>query len=413
MRLFTNSLEAVFVSRPNRFVITAKSGEKLIRAHCPNPGRLEEILHPGRTLIFEEAGVQPASPAPPPALSNVRSSSIVPKPEGAARKTAYTLVGVHYKGKVIPLYSGRANHAARELIIPRLFPWADTVVPEYRAGSSRFDFFLTGSGRSALVEVKACTLVEHGVAMFPDAPSLRGKRHIEELAVLGGGGNGAGSGHVLFVVMHEDAHSFVPNIHTDPAFAASLAELCCKIGIHAASLSCSASGEASLVNCSIPVDLGPAALARRNAGVYFLLIELSGDRTITAGALPAAHFSAGFYVYAGSARKNLQQRLQRHTRKRKKLHWHIDYLLAEAASVKGYPILSAGDLECRLAADIGGFAEYDVSGFGSSDCSCPSHLFYFSSNPMDREEFTDLLCRYRHIDGLEGYRDAEAKAAGR
>lgn len=377
MKLFRNDIEARFIDRPNRFVLVAEAGGSLLRAHCPNPGRLEEILHPGRTLIFE-------------------------RQNDPRRKTEYTLVGARYKGKIIPLYSSRANNAARVLALPILFPEAEEIVPEYRIGSSRFDFLIRSKGRRMVVEVKACTLCEYGRAMFPDAPSLRARRHVEELAALSGKTDAAGgsSGHVVFMVMHEDARSFTPNIHTDPDFAVTLASAAEKIGIYALSLHCRADGNAEIVNPALPIDMAPVDLALKDSGIYFLLITLSEDRELKAGALPLLQFKKGFYLYAGSAKKNLRRRTARHLRKRKKYHWHIDYLTGIASAVRAYPIFSCGSLECRLAADIEKISDDQVPGFGCSDCGCGSHLFYFAHNPMKREDFTDLLFRYRHIEGL-------------
>jgi len=372
MKLFTNSLEASFVERPNRFVVTAETENGIVRAHCPNPGRLEELLHPGREIILERTA-------------------------GEKRKTSYTLVAAHYKGKIIPLYSTKANQIARELIIPGLFPDFIEIIPEYSIGSSRFDFFVRTRDKKFLIEVKACTLVEHGIAMFPDAPSSRARRHLTELAEHRSGDL---SGHVLFIIMNEDAQCFVPNLHTDPKFALELERIQRKIGIHAVSVSADTDGSIRIINHNVPIDFSPVELVRENRGVYIVLGQLLGDTVIEPGALGEVLFKKGFYVYVGSALKNLMQRTARHKRKRKKIHWHIDYFLNKASLIKTYPIFSYDPLECSLAFDIKQIAEGEVPNFGSSDCSCSSHFFYFPENPMMRIDFTDILFTYRHVKGM-------------
>ena len=382
MKLFRNDLEGVFLSRPNRFVIEAETPRGIIRAHCPNPGRMQELLLPGTPLIFEDSRREHL----PPSAAPVR----VP------RKTRYSLAACRYKDKIIPLNSSRANAAAEALIIPHLFPEAEEVRREVTLGPSRFDFLVTGGTRRHLVEVKACTLCEHGAAMFPDAPTIRGTRHVLELA------GSAAEGfvpHIIIVIFHRDARLFVPNLHTDPAFAEALGAAAAGVRIHPAVVEAGETGEARLLRPAIPVDLSWTALAGENRGVYLLVLEVPGGR-LPAGGLGEIDFNPGFYVYVGSAARNLDQRVARHLRLRKKLRWHIDYLRAAASSVRAFPIRTRRDLECSLAADIARSSDGAVAGFGCSDCSCGSHLLYFGKNPFDGREFVETLSRYRHLEAF-------------
>ena len=108
------------------------------------------------------------------------------------------------------------------------------------------------------------------------------------------------------------------------------------------------------------------------------MISLPRAQTITVGALGSISFTAGGYAYVGSALGGLEDRIRRHLRAAKKKHWHIDYLL-DRASVSRVIMAESGErLECRLAARLGGRFEA-VSGFGSSDCRCPAHLFFAPS----------------------------------
>jgi Uri superfamily endonuclease len=113
---------------------------------------------------------------------------------------------------------------------------------------------------------------------------------------------------------------------------------------------------------------------------YVLLIKLEKDRRITVGELGEISFRKGCYAYVGSARRNMGKRLERHQRREKKLHWHIDYLLKESRITRIF--VSDGE-ECEIARALAPVLE-SVPRFGCSDCSCGSHLFY-SGDPMEVE----------------------------
>jgi sugar fermentation stimulation protein A len=388
MRLFRNDLEGIFLSRPNRFVVEADTPRGIVRAHCPNPGRMQELLLPRTPVILEDAAARD---------SEVRPGERPGTGSRSLRKTRYSLAACRRQDKIISLNSSRANLAAEHLVIPRLFPGWREIRREVKHGASRFDFEVTSDGRRHLVEVKACTLCEHGVAMFPDAPTVRGTRHVLELIESTEAGFVP---HVILAIFHRDARIFVPNIHTDPVFALALREAAEKgAGIHAAVVEAEESGDARLLAAEVPVDLSPAVLAGENRGVYLLVLEVPGG-TLRVGGLGEIHFSPGFYVYVGSAAKNLDQRIARHGRLRKKLKWHIDYLRAAASSFRAFPIRTRRDLECRLASDIATGSGVSISGFGSSDCSCRAHLFYYRENPLENRGFVDTLSRYRHLEAF-------------
>jgi sugar fermentation stimulation protein A len=108
----------------------------------------------------------------------------------------------------------------------------------------------------------------------------------------------------------------------------------------------------------------------------------------------------GYYLYVGSAMKNLTQRIERHKRLRKNRFWHIDYLREEASFVAALPVRSSERLECAIADALGNTSNRTVKGFGSSDCGCEGHLFSMEENPILRPEFIKLL-QYFRIDRLE------------
>jgi Uri superfamily endonuclease len=113
-------------------------------------------------------------------------------------------------------------------------------------------------------------------------------------------------------------------------------------------------------------------------GIYCLIIDFKEKSSIIIGKKGEMEFNKGCYVYVGSALNSLEARIRRHLSHEKKLHWHVDYLLQ---SEKGCIVdvcfaITTENLECALSKNITEFAE-GVKDFGSSDCKCPSHLFFF------------------------------------
>ncbi|AEF81861.1 SfsA [Leadbettera azotonutricia ZAS-9] len=335
----------------------------------------------------------------------------IQKAGGSLAKTAWTAAAIRYNDTIMPLYASRANLAAEKLILKKTIPGLQEIHPEFSLGGSRFDFLcIDRQGQRHLVEVKACSLVEHRVAMFPDAPSGRALKHLEELARLNEEGYFC---HVLFVITQGSPKIFIPNLHTDPQFAAALSQYClpaekgteAPVQAHAALIRCDEDGMAELVSPStIPMDLSYGKLAASDSGSYLIVLELAQKAEAEIGSLGRISFEKGWYVYAGSAMKNLSSRISRHLRKtHKKKHWHLDYLTPHAQSIKGFPVISFRNLECDLAGDLIALGGKPIAGFGSSDCkakgagkkACPSHLVFFPSPPLLNHGFTDIIFKYR------------------
>lgn len=127
----------------------------------------------------------------------------------------------------------------------------------------------------------------------------------------------------------------------------------------------------------------PTRTALRTPGVYQLWIELCEPAQLTVGKLGTFDFPAGVYVYTGSALGGLEQRLARHRRRRKKMHWHIDYLLRRARILRTMSRATRERLECSWNAEtlrLEG-ARVIAPHFGSSDCDCATHLVYLGRRP--------------------------------
>ena len=116
-------------------------------------------------------------------------------------------------------------------------------------------------------------------------------------------------------------------------------------------------------------------------GSYLLLMELKNDKKISVGKLGEIKFNKGIYVYVGSALNGLDQRIQRHLRKNKKIHWHIDYLLKYTDLVDVFYTESMVRKECTIANELEKEL-LSVQDFGCSDCRCESHLFYGPYKPI-------------------------------
>ncbi len=118
-------------------------------------------------------------------------------------------------------------------------------------------------------------------------------------------------------------------------------------------------------------------------GSYLLLVELKNTEIIPVGKLGKIDFKKGFYIYAGSALNGLDQRIQRHLRKQKKTHWHIDYLRSLACLEQIWVRITKERVECDWAAAAGALpgAGIPAPRFGASDCRCPAHLFHYPVRP--------------------------------
>jgi len=187
------TFRGVFQERPNRFLALVRVEDMILPSFLPNPGRMHELLTPGTEVILRE----------------------VLKED---RKTDFDLIGVFYNGQVVSVDSRVPNklvlEALRNRDIEELSEY-NIIKPEYGYGHTRFDFFLANEHESCLLEVKSCTLVKDGVALFPDAETERGRRHVRDLVKAKKEGYRAC---VLFVVQRTDAHVFAPNDETDSEF---------------------------------------------------------------------------------------------------------------------------------------------------------------------------------------------------
>lgn len=207
---YENTKRAVFLDRPNRFIAHVDLNGQTETVHVKNTGRCKELLIPGTEVILEES-VNPA------------------------RKTKYDLICVNKSGRWINMDSQVPNKAAAEWIrAGRLFPEEVTLKTEKVYGNSRFDIYVESPCRNAFIEVKGVTLEENDIARFPDAPTQRGVKHVEELIRCQEDGYEA---YLLFVIQMKGIREFEPNWSTHPQFGEVL-QKAQNAGVHLLAYDC-------------------------------------------------------------------------------------------------------------------------------------------------------------------------------
>jgi sugar fermentation stimulation protein A len=266
------------------------------------------------------------------------------------------------------------------------------VKSEIRVGGSRFDFLLEERGKDVFLEVKSCTLVGKEIAMFPDAVTERGARHLRELAKISEGGMRAV---VLFIVHWPFAEAFMPDYHTDLNFSRAFLTIRDKVEVIPVAVRWGQDLSLSPYVKVLNVPWDTLEKEARDRGSYLLILNLKRNRKIDVGKLGKVNFKKGFYIYVGSAMANLSKRMERHRHLRKQHHWPIDELRAVAEFHSALAIRSSERLECEVGRAMSGMAEWSVPGFGSTDCSCQTHLFGTSSDPLQSEDFQKLLQYFR------------------
>ena len=225
-------LPGIFQTRPNRFIAHVEIAGRMEVCHVKNTGRCRELLLPGVKVWLEES----ANPA---------------------RKTKYDLIAVEKVRPGGPLLINMDSQAPNKVFgewaaegglgfVPALLR------PETAYGGSRFDFYWElEKARRGFWEVKGVTLEDGGVARFPDAPTLRGVKHLEELALACGEGYEAG---VCFIVQMAGMDRVEPNDATHPEFGAALRRAA-RAGVEVLALECAVEPGRLTVRREIPVRL--------------------------------------------------------------------------------------------------------------------------------------------------------------
>ena len=199
-----------FLERPNRFIAYVDIDGQKETVHVKNTGRCKELLRPGAVVYLQEF-------------------------DPSARKTKWDLIAVKKNGRIINMDSQIPNKVVKEwLESGGLFQNVTKIQPEYTYGDSRVDLYVEADGKKVLIEVKGVTLEEEGRVRFPDAPSERAVKHVEELKRAVGEGYEA---YIFFVIQMKDVRYFTPNMDTHPAFGEALREAALA-GVHVIAYDC-------------------------------------------------------------------------------------------------------------------------------------------------------------------------------
>ena len=194
---------------------------------CKEQGRCRELLIPGVQVFLE-------------------------KSSNPARKTAYDLVCVNKGGRLINMDSQIPNKAALEWVrAGHLFPEEVQVTPEKTYGNSRFDLYACSDKRKAFIEVKGVTLEADNIARFPDAPTARGVKHLEELIHCMREGYEA---YLLLVIQMKGITRFEPNWDTHREFGETL-QKAKKAGVHILAYDCLVEPDGMEIQNPVPVCL--------------------------------------------------------------------------------------------------------------------------------------------------------------
>ena len=227
--VYNNVRKGILRSRPNRFVAEVEIDGAVEFCHVRNTGRCKELLVSGRAVYASKA-------------------------DNPNRSTKYDLIAVHKGGLLINMDSQAPNIAFGEYLRNGNFLEignANRVKAEAKYEASRFDFYAETDKAKAFIEVKGVTLEENGIAMFPDAPTERGIRHLNELASCISDGYDA---YVVFVIQMEGVSRFTPNFKTHAAFGETLSKVM-DLGVKALAYDCKVTPDSMSIARLIQITL--------------------------------------------------------------------------------------------------------------------------------------------------------------
>lgn len=230
--IYDRMVPGTFLERPNRFIAYVEIEGRKETVHVKNTGRCAELLQTGVRVYLQES-------------------------ENPGRKTKWDLIAVEKGSRMVNMDSQIPNKVVKEwLEADHLFENITRIQPEFTYGNSRFDLYVEADGKRIFIEVKGVTLEQDGVVRFPDAPSDRAVKHVEELKAAVKEGYEA---YVFFVIQMKDVRYFTPNMDTHPAFGEALRDAA-RAGVHVLAYDCEVSSDRIAIADKVPVVLEDPAL---------------------------------------------------------------------------------------------------------------------------------------------------------
>lgn len=224
---YDNIVKGKFISRPNRFIAHVEINGKEEICHVKNTGRCKELLIPGVNVFLQEN-------------------------DNPNRKTKFSLITVEKENRLINMDSQIPNKVVNEwLENGNLFKDITLIKPETKYGNSRFDFYVETKEKKIFIEVKGVTLEENGVVRFPDAPTERGVKHVNELCECKKEGYEA---YIIFVIQMKGVMYFEPNMKTHKEFGYALKKAK-NSGVNILALDCEVTKETIVMGDYVDVKL--------------------------------------------------------------------------------------------------------------------------------------------------------------
>lgn len=229
---YKNMVKATFIERPNRFIALCKVKEEVCKVHVKNTGRCAELLIAGVTVYLQES-------------------------DDPKRKTKYSLIAVEKGDRLINMDSQAPNEVVEEALVsgrlklPGVDEGLTLIKREVTYGESRFDFYVQTYEKKGFIEVKGVTLEQDNYVMFPDAPTQRGLKHVEELIRAKQEGYYA---YVVFVIQMKEVAYFKPHVERQEAFAKALkrAE---ELGVGLLAYDCLVTPDTLVLHEPVPIQL--------------------------------------------------------------------------------------------------------------------------------------------------------------
>lgn len=373
MPLFQNVRWGEFLFRPNRFIVECRLNGQVVRAHLPNPGRLWELLIPGRAIgLMESAATQ-------------------------ERKTIFTAVAIEREDQIILLHTHKANMIVQGLIEQgkiKGLEGTSIIRTEVKMGHSRFDLLLQRGPETILLEVKSCSLFGTDLAMFPDAITQRGRKHLLELAAHADKGMKCS---VVFLVHTSRARFFLPDFHTDYEFARTFVALKDRINYRVIAIQWDRQMTISpdVHELTIPWDILKKELHDR--GSYLIIFHIPQDTVIKTRDLMETPLRKGYYIQVNEAGEDLSGQMQRHLkdikmpgkgRKTLGISTALDCCMA-------LPIRSGESISLMLCNMLERSCEWSIPMPVRSASPRMDRLFAMKENPIHSQSFIDILQHFR------------------